>query len=140
MPTDAVIALQQPDRRRVRIRAQARRVSSRAARPRPRDRSAFDTFEIITLSQPPMSSTLASVSCLMRAGGRRIGEAREERARAVVAAPDREEVGEARLIRDVRIAVERRVAAGRARRGDAREGGVELAPVPRALRLEMRDL
>ena len=67
-------------------------------------------------------------------------ESREKRIGAVVAAPDREQVRQSGLIGDVRIAIERRVAAGLARRGDARERDVELAPVARALRLEMRDL
>ena len=57
-----------------------------------------------------------------------------------VATPDGEEIRQSRLIRDVRIAIERGVAAGGARRRDARERGVELVPVARALRLEMRDL
>ena len=57
-----------------------------------------------------------------------------------VAAPDRKQIREAGLVRDVRIPVEHDVHAPAARVLDATEDVVELAPVARPLRLEVRDL
>src|SRR4029079_10039117 len=72
--------------------------------------------------------------------GLRIGESPEKSGSAAVATPYREEVGESRLVGDVWIAIESRVASSGARGGYSCERGVEFSPVARTLRLEMRDL
>ena len=71
---------------------------------------------------------------------RRIVQPCEEPPGPAVPAPDREQVGEPRRVRDVRIAVEGRVEPVAPGALDAGERVVEPAPVARALGLEMGDL
>ena len=87
-----------------------------------------------------MSSTLASVSVRMRDAHGRFVQPGEEPIVAAFAAPHREQVGQARLIGDVGVAIERDVDTAAPRPGNPRKHLVELVPVARPLRLQVRDL
>ncbi len=102
--------------------------------------AAFDDVGDHHVSPPADQLDLGQRFRSNSVGCRRIAQAAQECLVASVSAPNGKEIGEPRLISDVRIAVERGVASRRARGRHTRERVVELSPVARSLCLEVRDL
>ena len=83
---------------------------------------------------------MSSDLCLDARRDARVGQAREEGVGSTVAARHRKQVRESGGVGEVRIAIERDVHSTAPLASDAREHVVELFPVARPLRFQMRDL